>query len=511
VALHLPVGLLAGHWVNRGKNLVTSEQGEAGTASVRQAGIHVLISLLLLIPCFWQTHIEAGDLASHIYNAWLASLTHQGRVAGLQLAPESTNFLFDVLAQHLGATFGFAVAEKLIVSAFVLLFFWGSHTLVSAFSGRPAWGVVPLLVLTTYSWTFQMGFMNFYAAIAFALWGLAFWWKGNRWRYVVPGAAILAWLSHPMGVAFLFGAIFVTELFRSVDPKWLPPIVVALISAIVGLRFWISEHYRIITRSSVPFYQLTGANQFILYRGTYAFVGYSVVLLLGVSIAAGYLSTRSRAPASRSVALALIVLVLIACWVFPNGLFLPQYPGPLNFLTSRLTLLLPVLGAALWAMTQVRAWQVAAFSLLAAVYLGLLYSDTLQLSKTEDEAEVLVRQLPLNSRVVGVLEWPGSQVVMHHILDRACIGHCFSYANYEPPSGQFRLRVAGPNPIILEYPAASDAVQQGKFLVQVSDLPLYQLYQCGSKTQLCVHQLQAGELNGQIVRERGWLARKNPQ
>jgi len=26
----------------------------------------VLLSLLLLIPCFWHTHIQAGDLGSHI-------------------------------------------------------------------------------------------------------------------------------------------------------------------------------------------------------------------------------------------------------------------------------------------------------------------------------------------------------------------------------------------------------------------------------------------------------------
>ena len=30
------------------------------------------ISLLLLIPCFWQPLIIAGDLDSHVYNAWLA-------------------------------------------------------------------------------------------------------------------------------------------------------------------------------------------------------------------------------------------------------------------------------------------------------------------------------------------------------------------------------------------------------------------------------------------------------
>src|SRR4051812_36876130 len=31
----------------------------------------VVLSLCVLIPCFWQPHIQATDLPSHLYNAWL--------------------------------------------------------------------------------------------------------------------------------------------------------------------------------------------------------------------------------------------------------------------------------------------------------------------------------------------------------------------------------------------------------------------------------------------------------
>jgi len=31
------------------------------------------ICVQLLVPCFWHQRIEAGDLASHVYNAWLAN------------------------------------------------------------------------------------------------------------------------------------------------------------------------------------------------------------------------------------------------------------------------------------------------------------------------------------------------------------------------------------------------------------------------------------------------------
>ncbi|HSY66086.1 MAG TPA: hypothetical protein VK829_15935, partial [Terriglobales bacterium] len=49
----------------------------------------VLLSILFLVPCFWQSRIQAGDLSSHIYNVWLASLTSQGKVHGLWIAPQS--------------------------------------------------------------------------------------------------------------------------------------------------------------------------------------------------------------------------------------------------------------------------------------------------------------------------------------------------------------------------------------------------------------------------------------
>ena len=32
------------------------------------------LSVLLLSPCYWQPRLQAGDLSSHIYNAWLAQL-----------------------------------------------------------------------------------------------------------------------------------------------------------------------------------------------------------------------------------------------------------------------------------------------------------------------------------------------------------------------------------------------------------------------------------------------------
>ena len=70
------------------------------------------ISAVVLLPCFWHRHIEAGDLGSHLYNAWLAQLIEKGQAPGLYLATQFSNVLFDISLSHLANVFGFWIAEK---------------------------------------------------------------------------------------------------------------------------------------------------------------------------------------------------------------------------------------------------------------------------------------------------------------------------------------------------------------------------------------------------------------
>src|ERR1700733_9015555 len=112
------------------------------------------ISAAVLTPCFWHRHIEAGDLASHTYNAWLAQLIARGQAPGLWLARQWNNVLFDVTLSGLGNLIGLRAAEKIAVSMAVLIFFWGAFALISAISQRVSWFVLPLLAIATYGWTF---------------------------------------------------------------------------------------------------------------------------------------------------------------------------------------------------------------------------------------------------------------------------------------------------------------------------------------------------------------------
>src|ERR1700722_14479000 len=95
------------------------------------------ISVAMIVPCLWHRRIEAGDLGSHVYNAWLAQLIEKGQAPGLYLVGQWNDGLFDSVLIHAPNTAGFAAAEKIVVALCVLIFFWGVFAFVAAASGRP--------------------------------------------------------------------------------------------------------------------------------------------------------------------------------------------------------------------------------------------------------------------------------------------------------------------------------------------------------------------------------------
>jgi hypothetical protein len=145
-------------------------------------------------------------------------------------------------------------------------------------------------------------------------------------------------------------------------------------------------------------------------------------------------------------------------------------------------------------------WQLAGFAAIAAIFFLYLYMDTGTLNRMEAQAETLVHQLPPEQRVVATI-WPlpGSRVLIDHFVDRACIGQCYSYGNYEPSSGQFRVRAMPENGIVTANFDDTDAIESGAYVVLPQDLPMSQIYQCRpDMIELCIRPLAAGEQNGRI-------------
>src|SRR5438045_8239851 len=128
----------------------------------RRRWLALVMSAALLIPCFWHRRIAAGDLASHVYNAWLAQLIEKGQAPGLYLVRRWNNILVDLALLHLSNLFGLPAAEKIVVSLCALIFFWGAFALVSTITRRAPWFLVPCLAMLTYGWRFNVGFFYYY-------------------------------------------------------------------------------------------------------------------------------------------------------------------------------------------------------------------------------------------------------------------------------------------------------------------------------------------------------------
>jgi hypothetical protein len=88
----------------------------------------------------------------------------------------------------------------------------------------------------------------------------------------------------------------------------------------------------------------------------------------------------------------------------------------------------------------------------------------------------LVSQLPPGQRVVSAIDDPTLRInALTHMIDRACLGRCYSYANYEPSTAQFRIRAVAENPIVVSTYADASRFQDGSYVVKQSDQPLYQV------------------------------------
>lgn len=74
----------------------------------------LIVCALILVPCFWHKRLEAGDLPSHTYNAWLAHLIAQGQAPGLYIESRWNNILVDVTLEKLAVWVGFLAAERIL-------------------------------------------------------------------------------------------------------------------------------------------------------------------------------------------------------------------------------------------------------------------------------------------------------------------------------------------------------------------------------------------------------------
>ncbi len=477
-----------------------SSQPRAATAvppdeSRQPAGgwkLYVLASAALLVPCFWQTRLQAGDLGSHIYNAWLAELIRQGRAPGLSIVPQTTNVLFDLLLSGLFRTVGSAAAQRIAVSLAVLVFVWGAFAFVAA-AARREWAMLPVIAMLAYGWVFHMGFFNFYLSLGLCFWALALAWNPAPRRLLAAAPILLAaYVAHGLPVAWACAVLGFLWLARRLPAKRGQLIVTAVL-AICALHVAMSA--TMMTRWTYwQIQRVAGVDQAWVYDDKYWIASAGLLLVWS----ALWASAIRRGGARRWFGGELfLVFALTAAGVFllPSWAWLPGYHHALVFISERMSLPIGVLVAALAATASPRRWQRWAIGVLAAVFFLFLYVDEGALNAYEHQIRDRLAQLPPMARVVSNTDADLRINALTHIIDRECIGRCYSYANYEPSSGQFRIRVTGPTSIVAATDMDSSRMQNGGYAVKEGDLPLYRI-SVAPDGSLAVDSMPAGSLIG---------------
>jgi len=153
---------------------------------------------------------------------------------------------------------------------------------------------------------------------------------------------------------------------------------------------------------------------------------------------------------------------------------------------------------ALLAEVRLNRYEKFLLTISAVMFFGFVFRDTREFNRREDQVDAVVARLPAGSRVIGpFLNERKLLSPLLHVIDRACIGHCFSYASYEPASRQFRVRAEPKNSVVMADYADVGAVELGQYRVRARDLPLFLVYSCGpSLREICSRELRAGEVIG---------------
>ena len=461
----------------------------------RRLACALAFSALLLIPCFWQARIQAGDLSSHLYNAWLAQLIERGQAPGLTLSRQSNNVLFDLMLGGFMRAFGAAAAQRIAVSLAVLTFFWGAFLFVWSWSRRrqAPWHLVPCLVMLAYGWVFHMGLFNFYISLGLCLGALALSSQATRWA--IAAALLLfsiAFVAHALPVVWALAILVYKRIAQALSPRRRIPLLIGTLAGLVLLGFILGSLFP--TRRGIDqVVAMTGADQIWLYGRYYIVLSLAMIMLWALCFRR-VVSVRGLARTMLDVRLQLCAVGAAALVLLPGGVLLPGFRSGLDFIAERMSLAGAVLFCALIASVRLPKPLVGAMAAVAVAFFGLSYADERALNQVETEMERVVAQLPPGQRVVSVLADPESRIKsLLHVVDRICVGRCFSYGNYEPATAQFRVRADHDNPFVVSNYGDSWTIQTGGYVVKPRDLPMYNIDLCQpASPRICVVPLRAG-------------------
>jgi hypothetical protein len=280
---------------------------------------------------------------------------------------------------------------------------------------------------------------------------------------------------------------------------------IAAIAAFAGLHWFLAAHtdYDIDWTKTGPFYVFNGSDQLVLYGDQYSSLAQLAFLFGVICLVVDALMRRKEGASWRSwqnfaLPVELYIVTFAIVVLLPENIRTSPEVAWIGLLVSRLTTISAIFGLAVLACLKPRKWHAVGFAALAAGFFLFLRDDAVYLNQVEANAEAILSQLPYGTRVIPTLSVPEDSRIEFagHLADRACIGHCFSYLNYEPSSTQFRVRAMPGNKFAAAPYSQVEKMVSSSYVFQPEDLPLVQLYECNpaDRTKLCIRTVHAGDV-----------------
>jgi hypothetical protein len=437
--------------------------------------IYPLVSALLLAPCFWQPRLQAGDLSSHIYNAWLAQLIESGRAQGLTIVHQTTNILFDLMLNGLFRLAGPEMAQRIAVSTAVLVFAWGAFAFMKTVSGRKPWHLMPCIAMLAYGWVFHMGFFNFYLSLGFCCWAMAAAWELKR-RNILAAIPLLllAYVAHALPVLWTVGLLAYAGLANRLAPVHRAALTSACVAGLVALHAAIAR-IMYVRWSPIQVTLSSGLDQVWIFDAKY-YVVLIGLLIVWALLFLGLLRLQGPRQVVTSLPFHLCILSAAAVLILPDTVLIPGFVNALGYIAERMSLGVAICVCAMLATARPRKLERWALVAVSMVFFSFIYTDERALNRFENRMEDVISALSPGQRVVsGVQDADSRFDSVRHMIDRVCIERCFSYGNYEASTAQFRIRAKRRNDYVASDYRESCALQFGGYVVKDRDLPIYQV------------------------------------
>ncbi len=455
------------------------------------------VGVLLLIPCFWQPYIPAGDLSTHVYNAWLTGEVQSGAVDGFTIASQWINTLGDRMLAFLLPRLGPDLAEQVVAAIAIETFFWGMFTLISAANPRRPWSFMPILAVISYGWIFHMGFLNFFLSAGICLFVLALLWTPKPWRLGLAAVLlILALAAHPMPPLWAVSIAAYLLLFQKTPEAFrlFLPVAVTALMILGGYVLWTqlpaSYVWDYLISLDIPAF-ITGAHQVLLFDEKYLIPAGGFFFLWVWML----IDRVDRGGMLQDPAAHIWMLHLPALFVLPASIQFPGYEHSATFIPHRIAMWTAVMFLVMAAQASRRTGVTRMTGIIAAAFFSFLFVDYQAFNRVEQQLEVLFQDLTIQDRAVATVIDQGVRInALGHVADRACIGHCMSYANYEPVTGQFRIQKDPGNTWVAPDMQTMQQVEQGAYVVLPEAAPIYAACACPDQpTLFCLREFTAGQ------------------